>query len=50
MQSETQGFSIAEALLYLCASRRGRDRLSKALVVLTALAVVVAGLAQLLAA
>jgi hypothetical protein len=50
MQSETQGFSVAEALLYLCATRCGRDRLSKVLVVVTLLAVVVAGLVQLLAA
>jgi hypothetical protein len=49
MSSESLGFSTAEALLYLCASRCGLDRLSKALVGVTLAAGTIVGLVRLLA-
>ena len=49
MSTDSLGFSAAEALRYLCASRCGRDWASKALVGLTLVAGVAVGLARLLA-
>ena len=49
MRTDSLGFSAAEALLYLCASRCSLDRLSKVLVGVTAVAGVVAGLIHFLA-
>ena len=48
MSTRSLGFSAAEALLYLCASRCGRDRLSKALIGLTLVAGIVVGFARFL--
>ena len=49
MRTDSLGFSAAEALLYLCASRCSLDRLSKVLVSVTAVAGVVVGLVHFLA-
>lgn len=48
MSAGSLGFSAAEALVYLCASRCGRVRLNRALVGLTLLAGGVFGLVRLL--
>ena len=47
MRDETVGFSTAEALLYLCASRWGLDRLSKVLLGVTAVAGAIVGVVKL---
>lgn len=49
MRTDSLGFSDAEALLYLCASRCSLDRLWKVLVGVTAVASAVVGVVQLLA-
>ena len=49
MSTESLGFSAAEALLYLCASRCSMSRLSRILVGLTALAAVALGVEWVLA-
>jgi len=49
MHTESRGFSAAEVLLYLCASRCSLGRLSAALLGLTAVAALTAGIVALLA-
>lgn len=48
MSSELPGFSAADALLYLCASRGGLERLSRILIGTTLAAGLVSGLVMLL--
>jgi hypothetical protein len=49
MRNDTPGFSTAEALLYLCASRWGLGWLSKALMGVTIVAALAAGVILLIA-
>lgn len=48
MNTDRLSLSAADALLYLCAARCGRARLNRALIAVTALAGVMAGLISLL--
>ena len=48
MRSESLGFSTAEALLYLCATRCGLGRLSRTLVGVTVAGGLIVALAHLL--
>lgn len=48
MHVDTPGFSPAEALIYLCASRCSLDRLSTTLLGITAVVGLVAGIVTLL--
>jgi ABC-type protease/lipase transport system fused ATPase/permease subunit len=48
MYAEAWGYTAAEALAYLCASRSGRSRLSRILIGVTVVAAAAVGLGQLL--